>query len=373
MTAEAVRVNFFSEPDNPEIYGLNPRELDLFCHEMRKPLALAGGFFKMSNIPSISEGERIEEIDEMLGVTKGVGEFIERILTTGQKQLVKVLSLGSEAPLVKRILRKIVRDTLFPDKTQDEERDVWFRRINEAETSWDYLGIFTGLLENRLSNIVSTGRRVLQNFLLSENQRTWLSTSIDRLQQASSLSLVLGAINDPDLLRQRVEEGMIEILPAQLDRLIETAEVSTKFKGRLEIAVVNNIDSRVAVRAHEFLLPHVFANLFDNLSIHGENSAGIPHGILTIEEQGGMVAFSLKDKGKGVAPEERERIFERWQRGRAGEGAGGSGLGLWFCKMLVEAHGGKIWVESERDAQAQAEEYKGSTFIFTLPFTEIKQ
>jgi signal transduction histidine kinase len=60
-----------------------------------------------------------------------------------------------------------------------------------------------------------------------------------------------------------------------------------------------------------------------------------------------MVVVTGSDSGPGIAPDERPLVFERLYRGRAARdgGARGSGLGLYVCRRLVEAHGGEIWVE----------------------------
>jgi two-component system, OmpR family, phosphate regulon sensor histidine kinase PhoR len=74
-----------------------------------------------------------------------------------------------------------------------------------------------------------------------------------------------------------------------------------------------------------------------------------------------MVQFSVRDFGAGIASEHRDRIFERFYRAdkaRSRE-SGGTGLGLAIAKHLVEAHGGRIWVESDLG--------RGSRFCFTLP------
>lgn len=69
----------------------------------------------------------------------------------------------------------------------------------------------------------------------------------------------------------------------------------------------------------------------------------------------------VADQGPGIAPEECPRLFERFYRTRAGreEGREGLGLGLYIARMFVEAHGGRIWVDSQRG--------RGSTFSFTMP------
>jgi signal transduction histidine kinase len=64
------------------------------------------------------------------------------------------------------------------------------------------------------------------------------------------------------------------------------------------------------------------------------------------------------DRGPGIAAGDLPRLFERYYRGQRYEGEG-LGLGLFIVRKLVEAHGGRIWVESRPG--------EGSTFVFTLP------
>ena len=70
---------------------------------------------------------------------------------------------------------------------------------------------------------------------------------------------------------------------------------------------------------------------------------------------------SISDTGQGIPTEYLEKIFDRFsQVNRKQQGKAASvGLGLYFCKLVAEAHGGKIWAESEFG--------KGSTFYFTIP------
>lgn len=70
------------------------------------------------------------------------------------------------------------------------------------------------------------------------------------------------------------------------------------------------------------------------------------------------IRFAVSDTGPGIPPEYQERIFDRFAR-LPNEKARGTGIGLAFCKLAVEAHGGRIWVESQPG--------KGATFKFTVP------
>lgn len=80
---------------------------------------------------------------------------------------------------------------------------------------------------------------------------------------------------------------------------------------------------------------------------------------LSIEERAQEVLFAISDTGSGIPPESRKRIFDRFVRFENADGVKGFGLGLAFCKLAVEAHGGRIWLESEVN--------QGTTFYFTLP------
>jgi signal transduction histidine kinase len=75
-----------------------------------------------------------------------------------------------------------------------------------------------------------------------------------------------------------------------------------------------------------------------------------------------MVQIWVKDTGPGIPPAEHERIFDKFSRLHNGEKVRGFGLGLAYCRLAVEAHGGSIWVESQVG--------QGATFRFTLPSAE---
>jgi two-component system, sensor histidine kinase and response regulator len=102
----------------------------------------------------------------------------------------------------------------------------------------------------------------------------------------------------------------------------------------------------------------VFHNLLANALRHSADGATV---LLCIEDLGTEARVSVKDQGSGIAPETLPRLFERfYQVNAADRGRKGLGLGLYIAKSLIEAHGGRIWAESELGV--------GSSFIFTLPY-----
>ncbi len=101
----------------------------------------------------------------------------------------------------------------------------------------------------------------------------------------------------------------------------------------------------------------IFANLFENAQRY---AGGVT--LLAIEDHGDSVRFLVEDAGPGIAPEERERIFERFSRGSTGRRRGlgdGTGLGLAIVAQHVSQHGGRVWVEDRLGG--------GSRFVVELP------
>lgn len=91
---------------------------------------------------------------------------------------------------------------------------------------------------------------------------------------------------------------------------------------------------------------HVLVNLVDNARHYGR-----PGGVIGIRarRQRATVVITVEDEGPGIPPEERPHVFDRLYRGRAAREShpGGTGLGLHVCRRLVEAHGGRIWIEPD--------------------------
>jgi signal transduction histidine kinase len=117
-----------------------------------------------------------------------------------------------------------------------------------------------------------------------------------------------------------------------------------------------------AVTADADLIGRVLDNLISNAFKYTGTGGHIE---IRVEPANGALAVRVCDDGQGIPPEHHQRIFEKFAQVTDENGVPqrkGTGLGLAFCRLAVEAHGGKIWVES---APGQ-----GSTFSFTLPINE---
>lgn len=106
------------------------------------------------------------------------------------------------------------------------------------------------------------------------------------------------------------------------------------------------------------MIYRVFVNILENAIKFTPVNGHIEVGAQPTKD-GMFVKFWIKDSGAGIPPADHERIFEKFMRLRGKSRSGGLGVGLAFCKLAINGHGGEIWVESEVD--------KGTTFWFTLP------
>lgn len=126
-----------------------------------------------------------------------------------------------------------------------------------------------------------------------------------------------------------------------------------------QIALENQVDAAIpAVLADRDILQRVLVNLLDNALKFTPYE-----GRVWVDARAGAddVEFSVVDTGPGIPLKERERIFEKFTQVRGQKGPRkGSGLGLTFCRMAVEAQGGRIWIEDGPQG-------RGTCFTFTVP------
>jgi len=141
------------------------------------------------------------------------------------------------------------------------------------------------------------------------------------------------------------EEGKLAPRRAELDVAALAREALESVRLRAQLAGVSIAAELPATpfRVDPDLLRRVLENLFDNAIRHTPKGGKVE---LSSRLEPGHLSLALRDTGPGVPPELRERIFDPFLQVEVGQRAvSGRGLGLTFCRLAVEAHGGKIWVE----------------------------
>jgi signal transduction histidine kinase len=214
----------------------------------------------------------------------------------------------------------------------------------------DLMGVLAHDLRNPLGAI-STKAAVVREAAASEVLREQ-ADSIANI--AMRMEYLIRSILDVTV----VEAGRFSVEQQEVDAedlLREIVEMFGFVASSKGVALERRGASGVRVFADRERILQVLSNLVGNALKFTPPRGRVT---LSLERVAGAVRFSVSDTGAGIPAAEQERIFDRfWTRDRAT--SRGTGLGLFIAKAIVEAHGGKIWVDS---APGQ-----GSTFRFTLP------
>jgi two-component system, sensor histidine kinase and response regulator len=163
----------------------------------------------------------------------------------------------------------------------------------------------------------------------------------------------------------QLEEGKLTLHPGTIDAGSLAQKACQEMEGgaaqrgiRIEVSAEEDV---AVVKGDVAVLRRVFDNLLSNAIEHSPQGGVVTVAVIPCEEG---IEIAVTDQGPGVPPEFRERIFEKFQRLESRKSVPGAnrGLGLTFCRLAVEAHGGTIWVD---DAPAG-----GAIFRALLPATE---
>ena len=163
----------------------------------------------------------------------------------------------------------------------------------------------------------------------------------------------------------RIETGTLPVTPepAEVAVLVDRARSTfTSAGGRNNLAIDIETDLPL-VMADRRRIVQVVGNLLSNAAKHSSESSVIR---ISAVREDVHVAVSVADEGRGIPSERLPYLFRKFTRTDGddlGSGVAGSGLGLAICKGIVEAHGGRIWAESEGPGM-------GARFTFTIPTVE---
>src|SRR5262249_37926743 len=145
--------------------------------------------------------------------------------------------------------------------------------------------------------------------------------------------------------------------PVRLDRLVAALiELQAPRTDEKQLDVVTDVPGTLPpALVDSSLIERVLENLFGNAIAFTPSGGRIR--VSARAEPAEQLLVSVSDNGPGVPPDLRDRLFQKFASGQAT--GRGSGLGLAFCRLAVEAHGGRIWLDSNPGA--------GTTVLFTIP------
>ncbi|GEM_PF-6458515 len=245
------------------------------------------------------------------------------------------------------------------------------RRVERTRA--EFMSVVSHELRNPLASIhgflnILTQERVGP---LTAMQRDFLDTAALSVRQLWRLVDDINDLVQADLGRLTLQRESVEIGDLIRAAIANAAPLFANARIEVETAIAASLPRTMAdpVRLHQIL-----NNLLSNAMKFSEPGTAIRVAADVVD---GAIRVRVHDPGPGVAPEDVERIFERFVKGTniPQQDASGLGLGLAVVRQLVAAHGGRVWVESGPQAADSGQPAApgvpgGSTFIFTIPITD---
>lgn len=226
------------------------------------------------------------------------------------------------------------------------------RRVTELEI--EPIAVVSHELKTPLTSL-----RMALHMLFDERLGALNPRQIELLSAARDDSERLSQIIESLLNISRMEAGGAEpvLKPCSPQALVTQAVGAFATSCRSQgVELITQVGDDVPdVLADPIKIVHVFSNLLSNALKFSVSGGSIT---LSAEPDGDFVRFAVQDQGPGIPKEQLPRVFEKFFRADSTGKSEGAGLGLAIAKDIVEAHGGRIWVESNRG--------QGAVFSFTL-------
>lgn len=297
-------------------------------------------------------------------------KYIPVIMVTSLKEKedrIKGIEAGCDDFLTKPVDRDEMKariKSLLRIKTLQEQLEKSYNDLKKLEQFKEDLSV---MLVHDMKNIIASISISLELISRNESIEPSVLEYLEHAQRGSS-DLMQMASNLIDISKMEKKEFQLKLEEVNVGELISKCAEGLKYLAKRygrQISQVNSFKGRVSIKADKNILERVIINLLTNALKYAPQKSIVTikaeYLISTDHIENSHLEISVADNGQGIPPEFHEKIFNKYEQFGVGkEGIiGGKGLGLYFCKMAVEAHGGRIWVESEPG--------KGSIFKFTLP------
>jgi two-component system, sensor histidine kinase and response regulator len=275
---------------------------------------------------------------------------------SSREDLARCLEAGADdfisKPLNGLELRARVRSLLRIKRQYDELQGLLHVRDEMLQLRIDLSHMVIHDLRNPLANILLSCQ-ILQ--MRGLDDRTG-----QKIQQIEYAGHRLESMIDGLLVTAKLESGKLALHPTIVDLTDLVEAVSAEFAAIAQqqgvTLVQERADEPVLIQGDAALLRRVLDNLLSNALKFAPDQSAVTLAVLAHDDQ---VLLQVRDRGKGVSPELREQIFAKFEIGQHLPQMKQIGLGLAFCKMVVEAHGGQIQVGDHPPI--------GCMFTITLP------
>ncbi len=230
-------------------------------------------------------------------------------------------------------------------------------RVELEEMREELIAMLLHDLQSPLGNVISTLELLRMQMDKAETDNMTLSLLDIAARSSGQLQRLIASLMD--ISRLEAGQPVGRQTPIDLPKLVANAyDIEEPNFTRRGVTLQTHLpDDLPPVRVEENMVSRVLLNLFDNALKYSANGE-----IVTVDARPAEYDFlliSVSDQGQGIPKEFRDVIFDKFRRVKSTTTAKGLGLGLAFCRLAVEAHGGRIWVDDAPDG--------GARFNFTLP------
>jgi two-component system sensor histidine kinase KdpD len=244
------------------------------------------------------------------------------------------------------------------------EREIWretYSELNDLKRQMqlqeDFVSTISHELRTPLGFIKGYSTSLLREDTIwdPETQKEFLMI-ID--EEADRLSLLIENVLESARLQSRTIQ--LRFQPLRLDAVIRDVIARIRVRHR-ELEVNMQLNSTPSIQGDGVRLAQVIENLFTNAIKY---APGAPIDV-SLEQREEDIRIAFHDQGPGIDSEALPFIFDRFYRARNEKTITGTGLGLYICKQIIEAHRGKIWAESDPG--------QGTTFFIELPINALNE
>jgi len=351
-----------------KIIDMNPKTTELFGYKkedlINKNYLTLMDVFPKETIPGLrlvqdlmSKGEPSNPIMKPQ-ITKIYNKDKKPVWTESELSAVRI---GGEL-IILAIIQDVTEKKAAEEKLKESERilrqqNIELKELDRLKT--DFISIAAHDLKTPL---ISVGGYVDLILLREKGLKEEVKKDLNRvLNNVHRLDGYINRLLDV----MKIEAKKVELVKREetIHKIIDICLSELEFQiGQKNLKINSNISENLKLRVDHFRISQVFMNLLSNAVKFTPINGKIDISIVEEEEN---VLFKIKDNGKGLIPDEIKKLFGKFvsiEQGVDGYSTfdKGSGLGLYIARGFIEAHGGKIWVESKgRDL--------GAEFNFTLP------